>query len=407
MSGTFPIAYVAGSFPLRSETFVWREVRELRRRGWTVHTFGLRPPEEQTPDELADLRRETRYLYGDVSSLDFLWGGRRRLLDLRLRTRGLWQRDAICPGEPTPIRERLKLPVQMQAGIALAEMLHDLRVRHVHAHFAHAPTTVAMYAGRYLDIPFSVTGHANDLFQRRQLLKRKLQRASFVASISEWHRDWYHSIHPEGNYPVIRCGVPVEAYGPPPEPLPGRLRVLSVARLVEKKGLDLLIRAVNGLPEVELSIAGDGPQLRHLQVLAAPAGGTIRFLGPVDPSAVADQLRQHDAFALPCRPTSSGDRDGIPIALMEAMAGGLPVISGDLPAIRELIEPQRSGILVASEQGPMRSIEQIREALASLSDDLLWRRQLGGAGQQRVREEFGLELNIDRLERALRESAAR
>lgn len=398
MSGKFPIAFVAGSFPLRSETFVWREVRELRRRGWTMHTFGLRPPAEATPEELADLRAQTRYLYGR---------GAAPAASARRGAGVFGVIDALHPGEHLGLRDRLKLPFQAAAGRRLGRWIGSLGIRHVHAHFAHAPTSVAMYAAAYAGIPFSFTGHANDLFQRRQLLKRKLQRAAFVACISRWHRDLYRTIHPDGSYPVIRCGVPLEVYGPPPEPVPGRLRVLSVARLIEKKGLDLLIRAVRDLPAVDLTIAGDGPQLQQLQSLAAPAGDRIRFLGGIDPSAVAEQLRRNDAFALPCRPTRSGDRDGIPVALMEAMACGLPVLSGDLPAIGELISPGRSGVLVETGLDAVRSVDQIRQALETLVGDVTWRRELGNAGRQQVREEFGLDLNVDRLEGAIIASGGR
>lgn len=388
MSKRFPIAYVAGSFPLRSETFVWREVLELRRRGWPVHTFGLRPPQE-VPEELAEMRASTQYVYGGIGPPP---------PRMRLKTAlPPALADALFSGERTSVRDRLKIPLQAGAGRKLAHVLTRLRVRHIHAHFAHAPTSVAMYAARYAGISFSFTGHANDLFQRRQLLKRKLQRASFVSCISEWHRDWYRSIHPDGDYRVIRCGVPVEQYGPPPQPAPGRLRVLCVARLVEKKGLELLIRAVESLPHVEVTIAGDGPERPHLEQLARASAGRVRFLGAVDPSRVADLLREHHAFALPCRPTASGDRDGIPVALMEAMAGGLPVVAGDLPAIRELVEPGRSGVLVASagDEGVLR----IRKILAAWADDAVERQRIGEAGQRRVREEFGVAMNIDRLQK--------
>ena len=281
----------------------------------------------------------------------------------------------------------------------LARWLVHLGVRHIHAHFAHAPTSVAMYAAGFAGIPFSFTGHANDLFQRRQLLRRKLERASFVACISHWHQSWYESIAPAGRYAIVRCGVPLEAYGPPPEPIADRLRVLAVARLVEKKGLDLLLRAVADRPAIHVTIAGDGPQLPALQSLAQKMGDRVTFLGAVDPADVADQLRRHDAFALPCRPVASGDRDGIPVALMEAMASGLPVISGDLPAIRELIDPQRSGLLI--DMAAPEGVGKLAEALDTLRGDLLWRRQLGVAGQARVREEFGLGTNVDRLEHLL------
>ena len=383
MSGaTFPIAYVAGQFPLRSETFVWREVEELRRRGWPVFTFGLHRPAGQTPKPLWDLLGETRFVYEGTGRLT-------NPLNRALP-------DMLFPGEPTGLRDRLKLPFQVEAGATLAGWLRDLGVRHVHAHFAHAPASVAMYAAADLGVPFSFTGHANDLFRRRQLLRRKLERAAFVACISDWHRNLYQSIHPGGRYEVIRCGVPMADYDlPPADGTPGRLRVLSVARLVAKKGLDTLVRAARGMEGVTVTVAGDGPMREELERLAGP---NVAFAGAVDPAAVPGLLAGHDAFALPCRPSDDGDRDGIPVALMEAMAAARPAVAGDLPAVRELIGDGATGRLVPASADPA----PLAAVLRAWRDDPGQRRRLGEAGRGRVAAEFSLAGNVGRLEAAFR-----
>ena len=389
-SPTFPIAYVAGQFPLRSETFVWREVRELRRRGWIVHTFGLHRPAD-VPAGLADLLAGTRFVYEGRGGGGGGW-------PVNPLNRAL--PDMLFPGEPTGARDRLKLPFQREAGARLGRWLRDAKVRHVHAHFAHAPATVAMYSG----VPFSFTGHANDLFQRRQLLKRKLQRAAFVACISEWHRGLYESVHPGGRYEIVRCGVPLAEYavGDPPGEA-GRLRVLAVARLVAKKGLDTLVRAARGLEGVEVTIAGDGPMRGELGALAGP---NVRLIGPVEAGAVPGLLREHDAFALPCRPSDDGDRDGIPVALMEAMAAARPVVAGDLPAVRELVADGGTGQLVAVEGVPLDGqAAALAAILAAWRDDPAERRRLGAAGRARVAAEFSLDANVARLEAAFRGAA--
>ena len=395
----FPIAYVAGAFPLRSETFVWREVRELRRRGWPVYTFGLRAPTERTPPELADLREATRDVYGEGFPKHRLV--RPALFNRREQARAnvFWQSvcDAAIPGEATAVPDRLKLVRQGLAATALGQILEELDVEHVHAHFAHAATTVAMYAAQYAGIGYSFTGHANDIFQRRQLLRRKLQRASFVSCISNWHRDFYESVAPgKGRYDVIRCGVLVKDYGPPPGPLgDGTLRVLTVARLVEKKGIDTLIHAADRVPAVRVTVAGDGPMRAQLESLASTSGGRVAFLGPVSPSAVAGLLREHDAFALPCRADENGDRDGIPVALMEAMASGLPTLSGDLPAIRELIEDGVTGRLV-----PGGDAGAVAAVLGEWCANARERLELGQRARTWVEQEFSLAKTGDRLEAA-------
>ena len=353
-----------------------------------MHLFALRT----TPNsslELSDLATQTDAVYDLPTSA--------------MRGELHWWRDAAMPGETMSPTERIKLRFQQRAGRALAARLRDEKVQHVHAHFAHAPASVAMYAADAAGISWSFTGHANDLFQRRQLLKRKLERASFVACISQWHKAWYESIHPGGRYEIVRCGVPINDYGPAPTRQAGRLRVLTVCRLVEKKGVDTLLRAAAGVPGVEVTVAGDGPMRAELEAID-PAG--TRFLGAVDASAVAGLLREHDAFALPCRPAGSGDRDGIPVVLMEAMAAGLPTLGGDLPAIRELIQDGQTGRLIDVEVSLEQQIEQTAVVLRDWLADPSRAADVALEAHKLVSDEFSLGRNVERLEANFARTAA-
>jgi glycosyltransferase involved in cell wall biosynthesis len=405
---SFPIAYIAGVFPARSETFVYREVRALRALGWPVTVASLNDPPERGLAELSDLEAGTVYVYGSgrgaTIAAMFAEGFTHPIRTIGTKLLAL--RDALSPGEKMSGGARFKLIAQALAGIGLARRLRHAGVQHVHCHFAHAPTTVGMYAARQLGVPFSFTGHANDIFQRRALLRRKLERAAFVACISEWHREFYGDIFAQGadRYRVVRCGVDVNAWTPKPDA--GReisahdmLRVLTVCRLVEKKGVDTLIRGLAQFCKTtgrrfRLTIAGDGPERARLERLAEETGcsDSITWLGAVGNEQVRVRLAECDVFALPCKQDHNGDRDGIPVVLMEAMACGAPVLSGDLPAIRELVSDDETGILVDGNRP-----EQVSSALVRLADAPALRSRLAQSARQRVEREFSLAGNVARL----------
>ncbi len=405
-----PITYISAVFPARSETFVYREVRELRNRGWNITTVSLNDSPDDHAAGLQDLTHHRTTVYGQ--------GLPRTLLNLAkelinhplcsARTLKTAISDALSPGEPIPFKTRLKLLAQSLASIGLAGRLRAAGPRHIHCHFAHAPTTVGMYTAIHLCVPFSFTGHANDLFQRRILLKRKLQRAAFVACISRWHREFYRHIAPadDSTYALIRCGVDIRTWNPTPSAsrlTTGLLNILTVCRLVEKKGVDALIRAMARFSQTNqrfwrLTVAGDGPERQNLQRLAAELGLTdrIQFLGSVENEQVQTLLASADIFVLACRQDTAGDRDGIPVVLMEAMAGGVPVIAGDLPAIRELIEPGITGLLVSA-----TDIPALTDAITSIAANPNLRQTLAQNARTKVEKEFDLDSNISRLEHHL------
>jgi glycosyltransferase involved in cell wall biosynthesis len=267
---------------------------------------------------------------------------------------------------------------------------------------ANTPTTIAMYAAAQLGVPFSFTGHANDLFVHRSLLGQKLRRCKFVACISRWHQDLYREILPvsDEKLPVVRCGVNTSRAVAAMHPRTGPIRVVSVGRLVPKKGFDVLIDALAQLPAEPAwtcRIIGDGPERNNLRSLINSHGlqERITLTGPASNDQVLAALDEADMFALPCRvDPQTGDKDGIPVVLMEAMAAGRPVISGDLPAIRELVMPMETGMLV--EPG---SAGSLAAALSLMMSDNALRCRLAEQGRQHVVSEFDRTDNASRLTR--------
>jgi glycosyltransferase involved in cell wall biosynthesis len=122
----------------------------------------------------------------------------------------------------------------------------------------------------------------------------------------------------------------------------------------------------------------------------------ISFLGSTPHAECLKLIRSAGIFALPCRTSTTGDRDGIPVVLMEAMAAARPVIAGELGSIAELIRHKINGLLV-----PPDDVHALADALRELIDDADARRRMGLAGRSRVDEEFSDAINWDRLEAAL------
>jgi glycosyltransferase involved in cell wall biosynthesis len=296
----------------------------------------------------------------------------------------------------------------MAAG-RLARLLKKNGCSHLHAHFAHIPADLAMYAARLAAIPFSFTCHANDLFQRGWLLRQKVERARFAVAISEYNRMFLgiqgadtEKIH------VIHCGVDCSRFVPDFSRPPGAvLKVGTLGRLVEKKGVDVLLRACAILKshgaEIELEIAGDGPDRPMLEALASELGiaGSVNFLGPLEHAGVAGWMSGLDLFALACRKDSSGDMDGIPVVLMEAMAGGTAVVSTRVTGIPELIIDKACG-RIAAPGDP----EDLAGAIGQVLGDVELRIQYRRAAAQRVKAEFNLEKSVATLSNLFREAQA-
>lgn len=384
------IVYIGAPLPQRSQTFVYREMLGLRGRGWTVIPVTVVPPERGDPvlDALAD---EVLQVYDSATAFALLPAV------LRYPGQALRALADACTADLSGPMARVKFAGQAWMGLAAAFRLRKRGVAHVHAHLANVPATIGLYMARALGAGFSFTGHAADLFVYRGALEFKLRNADFAVAISNWHRHFYGGIVPANDNvrPLIRCSVSL----PATIPAEGR-DIVSVGRFVAKKGFDLLIRAFARLdrPGLRLRIAGDGPESAALRALAVSEGvaDRIDFLGSRPHSECLDLIAGGAIFALPCRTSTSGDRDGIPVVLMEAMAAGKPVVAGRLESIAELVEDGVGGLLVAPDD-----VDALAAALAKLVDDPDGGRRMGQAGRARVEQEFSDPINWDRLEAAL------
>lgn len=382
------LLYIASRLPELSETFVYREVLGLRGRGYSVVAASVRMPRSFPGNPDINALSDGVFVVYSAATLAALPFALLRHPALALGA----LHDSVWADHPS-LSSRLKHVFQAMMGLAAGVRLQRHQIGHVHAHMAHVPATVGLYLARALGARFSFTGHAADLFVDRAALVFKLKHAAFVSCISHWHRDFYQSVA-AGTFerrPIVRCSValPQDIHDERPE-------IVTVARLVSKKGVDLLIDAFAAadLAGWSLRIIGDGPDRVALEARARRLGVAERvvFEGPQPHGRCLEAIADSGLFVLPCRTAANGDKDGIPVVLMEAMAAARAVIAGDLPAIRELIEDEISGLLVVPDDAAA-----LASAIGRLAGDDHLRRTLGAKARSHIETEFSDAVNLDRL----------
>lgn len=387
------IAYLAPALTALESTFVYDELFAVENEGFCVVPVSVHRAIKLLVGH-DDLLARTHYLYTGnwirtlVRTLTALpglcIGDSLRWLAKDVGEIGFWKRQAW------------KLIFQYVVAVDLAKTLKSSRCQHLHIHFAHVPTQVGMYAAALAGIPFTVMAHANDIFERGLLLVQKAERAKMFLTISEHNRNYLLSLGlPAEKLAVVRCGV---SFQPPaiwPSPIiKASYRIGTLGRLVEKKGVDVLLKAMVGLKKVHLSIAGDGPLRQELETLAVQLGvsQSVEFVGSLTHSDVATWLAGLDTFVLACKQDSNGDMDGIPVVLMEAMSQGIPVVSTRLSGIPELVMHEHTGLLATPDDAADLAV-QISRLLASAE----LRERLARDARDHVEQEFGQQVNINRL----------
>jgi glycosyltransferase involved in cell wall biosynthesis len=350
------IAYLAPEFGAVTSTFIYREIQALQSLGAQVDTYSTRRPADAVVSaEAVPLIAATTYLYDLPKSRVML-----DVLAMKLgsplrygRTAMRLLHDVFFAKVPSP-SDRLKLFWHFFIACSLARRLVARGTRHLHAHFAHVPTSVAMYAASLAGIPYSFTAHANDIFERPTALREKVARSALTACISEYNRRHLQEIGcRDDRIDIVRCALDVENYDyRDPKPLATPPLLYSVGRLVEKKGIGILIEALKHLRDRGVAfhcrIVGNGPLTDAISQQVRDLGlqDHVNLAGGQPQERVKEWFREADVFVLPCVVAQSGDRDGIPVVLMEAMALGVPVVSTTVSGIPELVESERSGLLV-------------------------------------------------------------
>lgn len=393
-----PVAYILQSFPGLTMTFIYREVLALQRLGLDILTFSIwKPKKNRIAPESQHLTKRTYYVF-PVPVLKFILAHLYFLLTspagyigtaiLVLTRRGeLW-------------KNWVRTASHFGQAVYLAKEIKKHGIKHLHAHFSHNAASIAMMISSLLGLSFSFTAH-NILFTDRILLKEKIRRARFIIAISKFTRRFIIDLLPgmENKVHVVHCGLSPAEFSPPVRRPANEIPVvLFVAQLAERKGAPVFVEACRILAERNTQfrsiIIGSGPQEKLVEKLVVQAGlkNVVELTGALFQDQVKEYLDRADIFVSPCIRTARGDMDGIPVALMEAMAKEIASVSTRVSGIPELIENEQSGLLV--DEG---SPESLADALQRLIDNDGLRTRLGKNARQKVSQDFDIDRSANQI----------
>jgi len=394
------VAYLTGSYPRATDTWIQREVASLRQSGVAVDTFSVRKPGEEHLVGASQLteRSQTSYLHPRLRSFATLKLHGRLLASAPLS----YARAALLAtktARPDFKGLAYQLAYFVEAGL-LASEISNRGIKHLHNHFGDSSATVAMLAAEIGGFSWSFTLHGPQIFFEADQwrLDEKIARAAFCVCISHFCRSQATIFSDSADHDrlhIVHCGVASNQEPPLISQASDRdgQRLIFVARLAEVKGLkvlfDAMVRLRKTYPKLRLTVVGDGPSRSRYETLAAQLGlaESIRFTGYQSQPEVAALLTDADVFVLP------SFAEGVPVTLMEAMSVGLPVVSTTVGGVTELVEDGINGFCVAP-----GDVDGLVNRIDRLLADPNLRTKLGSAGQAKVLHEFSNDTEAARLQ---------
>jgi glycosyltransferase involved in cell wall biosynthesis len=388
------IVYYLGFFPKLSESFVLNEIYELERNGHNVAVCALNDPNEDiVHEEFDDLDIPINYIptpsYTDITALVSTKALHPRIL-----------KETFYRASPKQHAANL---FRAKQCIKFVESL-SWDPDHFHSHFAALSMFGAQYASTYYQVPFTITTHANDLYTEPvgAYTSKLLQRANRIVTISEYNREYIREqFAPATPIDIVRAGIRPEKFAPTEETEIDR--ILTISRFVKKKGLSYALEAVDlatkKVPDLEYHIIGSGELKPDLVKKVEQLGieENVIFLDNVSDQRLVTELDEARCFLLPCVIEESGDRDGIPVVLMEAMAMKTPPVSTTVSGIPELIDHEENGLLTEP-----RNSEATANALVSLLKNNSEWTAYADRARKKVASEFNIETEAEKLEATFR-----
>lgn len=400
------IAYLVSRFPKISETFVLREILEIMKLDCEIRVFPLvREAEGVSHEEVSDIEDRVQYncRIADAAAAHAHW----------IRTRpavyfGTWGKILAGHLRSPPFLAR-SVAVMIKS-VFWARKLEEWKADCIHAHWATHPALGAYIINRLTGIPYGFTAHAHDIYVARPMLAEKIRNAGYVCAISEYNKSLLCSLYGRDltrGVSVVRLGVDTKVFAPPqkrPERPP--FRIICVAGIEDYKGYPELIKALSFMKDngrhFVCHCIGEGKLRGMVDKLIKQYGleKEVVLLGRRTWRCVHEYMSKAHCAVLASTIPKSGRHEGIPVAMMEALAMGLPAVATRISGVPELIEDGKTGLLAeAGDPGGLaRALERIYDD-PGLSD------RLASAGRERVVREYDLALNAAMLHRLQRHCA--
>ena len=406
-STSLPVAYLLSRYPAVSHTFFLQEVTGLRRLGVEIHTASINTPDRADSlltEEEAQERDATYYVKAEAP-LRLLF----KTISLVLKHPGVTWRGLRTTMQLNPwhIKHSAYALFYLAEALLVGDWMRRKQLTHLHVHFTGAVASVGMIASQAWGFPYSLTVHGpDDFFNQQQIsLRQKVESAEFVICISDYCRSQLMRLIQPGSWNklhVVRLGVvPELSAGQPRRAAAQPLRVLCTGRLVGAKGQAILLLATEKLVQrghqLNITLIGDGADRSRLEqlVIEKQLTSSVIFAGAKTHDEVLESLESSDLFVLP------SFAEGIPVALMEAMAIGVPCISTFVAGIPELIRHECDGLLV-----PAGSVDALADAMERMILSPEDRERLRRSAREQVMTHYNLAHNLPLLASTMRRLTA-
>ncbi len=392
------LAYLLKKFPRLSETFILGEILSQERMGRDIHVFSRRSPDDEPRHpELAHLKATIENLphYREIDPWDTLFADD-------------WDAEAVFSKVGRVVREgktweHPRFPSLLVEALHLLRRTNELGIQHIHSHFATDSAIVAMILNMLGGPTYSITAHAKDIYRntvKPELLSKIFENSAFSITVCDANARYLaETIDEKGARQVRRLynGIDLDSFEFT-ESGRDEGHVLSIGRLVEKKGFHILFDAAKLLKDkglaFRLSIVGEGEDREQLleQIERLGIGDIVTMHGAMDQGQVRVLMGKATVFALPCIIGDDGNRDALPTVLLESLAMGLPCISTPVTGIPEILDNGGCGLIV-----PEHDVAATAQAIEQLLGDEARRREFSRLGRERAETLFNTKKNAQIL----------